>query len=1025
MREQEMPNMHIGTKAIASPLMVRKSIASPFDESKHPRDDSGEFSSSGGKSDRVTQAADAIESLKGHRDIGHIRAKLDEAMQGLSKNEVFDVITKLGFSPIKADSKTRMLEKLRGNLEGLSVSMVRNDLIRKLSINSPLFVRKSTGWTRQTGEHGGIYWQSTTNPDDKRYQPNDPGGEGGPAKPDAAPTDKISGYADQLKAKFGDNDLSELDKMKERVAGDPAKLAAIEQVRAKLAPAKAEEKPAEQPKAISSPLKIDASDPVSSAHAQLDSLYKAATSDPDILEKVQAFKPELAKLTKPQLTDVAKRFNIKYFPPNKGQAIDAIIRRIEDRRSFHERSTVTPIDSTSTYTAPKNMMIPSPLPRPAATPMEDAPEVAPTKPLPKPTDPTAIDALAKVQSIYDAVISDPSAYSKADMLTGDLGKLSMPQIKQVANGFGMHYVPPTKGDAIQRIISKIRERKDFHDRAHVKLESKSITTPLRVVKGLAGARSKAIASPMGFTGIDSHGHKWVAGKQVAIGKDEPAQPRQAAQQDDPNSRSRQVLDAYLKEKQSKAATKSLSENRKRGGEEIDLNEQEEAALDRAWASLEKKTGSATKSLKDDTDLGDPQERIEAIAEIVGGIFGDQALEMLGDGVRKSPFRESDHPRGKGGRFIPKGSAEAHATAKEAIKQTLKTKTPETAKKLMDHLSILSVKQLHELKKEYGLSASGPNKAALVAKIAERLGKGRVEPREAMTMDSPGFAKMLTDEALKLKDMAGRSAEDIGPGQRHKVFISDLYDAVKGKVGNPPLGDFKKRLGKMLQTGEVELSRADLVGGGGYENDADRRKLSETYHPARKPDPFASGTDADAHYFTVDPKAAAKDDAPKIPSYIDWAKGEREGNKRIRSPLGQSVKIPPTTLDTGEPSGKIPSESKPQPKGDGKMSWEQTGKTQSKVDTQEKIYRGGEMIPNPHFGKERETITRAEALKLAEHPDVPAGPQAKMRVDNYFADTNPGDSMWADELRERLAKPPKGQRPSIGNTHTMLSNGNDR
>jgi len=283
---------------------------------------------------------------------------------------------------------------------------------------------------------------------------------------------------------------------------------------------------------------------------------------------------------------------------------------------------------------------------------------------------------------------------------------------------------------------------------------------------------------------------------------------------------------------------------------------------------------------------DDREKLEAIAEIIGGIYQDRALAMLG--VEKSldafgmvlkAWDHVKHPRGPNGRFIPKGSSEAHAAAKSAIKTALsKPKTAETAKTLVEHLNILTVKQLHDLKKEYNLSASGETRDKLVAKLAERLGKGRSESGKAMTMDSPGFAKLLTDEALKLKDMAGRAVGDIGPGERHKVFISDLYDAVKDKIGNPSRDDFKKRLGKMLQTGEVELSRADLVGGAGYENDADKRKLSETYHPARKPDPFAGGSDADAHYFTVDPKAVPKGDAPKTPSYAEWAKGEREKNK---------------------------------------------------------------------------------------------------------------------------------------------------
>ena len=112
----------------------------------------------------------------------------------------------------------------------------------------------------------------------------------------------------------------------------------------------------------------------------------------------------------------------------------------------------------------------------------------------------------------------------------------------------------------------------------------------------------------------------------------------------------------------------------------------------------------------------------------------------------------DHPRGKGGRFIPKGSPEAHAAAKVAL-ATLKTQeaTPENTRTALEHLSILTVKQLHQLRKEHGLKASGKLRAQLVAAIAERLPGAGHKP-EAEKVPEPAKVKgpheMTAKEALQ-------------------------------------------------------------------------------------------------------------------------------------------------------------------------------------------------------------------------------------------------------------------------------------
>lgn len=184
------------------------------------------------------------------------------------------------------------------------------------------------------------------------------------------------------------------------------------------------------------------------------------------------------------------------------------------------------------------------------------------------------------------------------------------------------------------------------------------------------------------------------------------------------------------------------------------------AYERVQATL--RTPFVRKSL--DTDLGDETERLDLIAEIIAAIMGDKAEKGLRTPLICKAWSEVDHPRGKGGRFIPKGSKEAVDAAKAKVAEVLKApKTPETQKKLLDHLSILSVKQLHELKKEYQLSASGPNVAALRKKIAERLGKGRTEKPEGESPSYKDWAKgeregrKQTEEA---PDTAAAQAPDI-------------------------------------------------------------------------------------------------------------------------------------------------------------------------------------------------------------------------------------------------------------------------
>jgi 2'-5' RNA ligase len=185
------------------------------------------------------------------------------------------------------------------------------------------------------------------------------------------------------------------------------------------------------------------------------------------------------------------------------------------------------------------------------------------------------------------------------------------------------------------------------------------------------------------------------------------------------------------------------------------------------------------SLKE-TDEGEDsdeetQARAEAIAQILKHIYGDDAEshfdEMFGSQVQKmASWNAIDHPRGPNGRFIPKYSAEAVSAAKDAVKESLQSsKTPESAKKLVEHLSLLNGKQLRELKEEYGVSASGKSKQSLVEKIADRLDRGRRTPNAEPPKDDSQEQGKPQDATAKADDSEETSKEPKLP-KRGKPFV---------------------------------------------------------------------------------------------------------------------------------------------------------------------------------------------------------------------------------------------------------------
>jgi len=132
-----------------------------------------------------------------------------------------------------------------------------------------------------------------------------------------------------------------------------------------------------------------------------------------------------------------------------------------------------------------------------------------------------------------------------------------------------------------------------------------------------------------------------------------------------------------------------------------------------------------------------------IADILYHYHGENAAEMLDSAAIqyrmaewiveryaiKNPAFEAKVKRDKGGKFA-KQAGKSSESAKIAILQELKKPpTPKGVQSLVDSLSQMTVKDLTQFKKEQGISASGRTKADLVAKIADRLSRGRREVAE--------------------------------------------------------------------------------------------------------------------------------------------------------------------------------------------------------------------------------------------------------------------------------------------------------
>lgn len=127
---------------------------------------------------------------------------------------------------------------------------------------------------------------------------------------------------------------------------------------------------------------------------------------------------------------------------------------------------------------------------------------------------------------------------------------------------------------------------------------------------------------------------------------------------------------------------------------------------------------------EDADEVDP----ETVAEIFYGLYGEDALEIVRRlaGVTEG-WIASSHPRGKGGKFITKGSGEAVQAAKDVVSRVVSGDASADPKELLDHLSILTVQQIRDIGKAHGKKIPKMLREDLVSAVAQLVG-GKAEKK---------------------------------------------------------------------------------------------------------------------------------------------------------------------------------------------------------------------------------------------------------------------------------------------------------
>lgn len=271
------PSESSQAKALASsPLYRRKSAQ--FDESKHPRADDGKFGTGSSSPSRKpiafiphrNQRNDETTIVVDPKKIDESWKKVEDEYlppSGDGKSEVpgrragVEAFLKKE-KPVEAsrmiihdgevsfiDGRHRMAVMRDRGESRMAVTVPKeqaNEFKRRFGAkslgHSPLYVRKAAGQfdeNKHKRDAGKFSARQGAGPSPKDAAPD----HLMPSKITPTPDEKTSYYADELKKKYGDKVLEKIAAVKAKYASDPAKLAALEQVEAKLT-AKPPEAPA-------------------------------------------------------------------------------------------------------------------------------------------------------------------------------------------------------------------------------------------------------------------------------------------------------------------------------------------------------------------------------------------------------------------------------------------------------------------------------------------------------------------------------------------------------------------------------------------------------------------------------------------------------------------------------------------------------------------------------------------------------------------------------------------------------------
>jgi ADP-ribose pyrophosphatase YjhB (NUDIX family) len=191
---------------------------------------------------------------------------------------------------------------------------------------------------------------------------------------------------------------------------------------------------------------------------------------------------------------------------------------------------------------------------------------------------------------------------------------------------------------------------------------------------------------------------------------------------------------------------------------------------------ERRTGSATPGGPPAVAPAEAPEkvpgRLGALAARLRGFFGGGEAQFSWDAwaaldgpageaafalAEDAPFYSPDQPRvpaGQpgGGRWaggVSPGTTAARDAASDAVRAFARGRGPATAREahaLAGHLAKLTVSQIHALKAQHGLKGSAPNKAALVAKLAQRFRDARAAAGAAAPATAPAPAPVALTHA---------------------------------------------------------------------------------------------------------------------------------------------------------------------------------------------------------------------------------------------------------------------------------------